>query len=108
MRVWDIPPEDLCNNHLLGEHRELHAVWSVITKNKEGYSNHPETKRWVGKLAALYARHEKEVAEMKNRGFNHFSPLEKELAKGKKEQDLLIDSKKRQRKNLKNKPCFCR
>ena len=35
MRTWDIPPEKLCRQHLLGEHRELHAIWSIITK-KEG------------------------------------------------------------------------
>jgi hypothetical protein len=57
MRIWDIPVEKLCRNHLLGEHRELHAMWVVITQNKKGYSKHPETIRWIGKLRALYLRH---------------------------------------------------
>jgi hypothetical protein len=43
MRIWDISPKRLCRNHLLGEHRELHAVWSVLTKGKKGYARHPET-----------------------------------------------------------------
>lgn len=34
MRVWDIPPNELCNRHLVGEHAEIHAVWSVITGRK--------------------------------------------------------------------------
>ena len=67
MRIWDLPPENLCRKHLLGEHRELHAIWSIITNNKIGYSKHPETIRWKGKLKALYNRHEKQVAEMKKK-----------------------------------------
>jgi hypothetical protein len=46
MRIWDIPPRALCRQHLLGEHRELHAVWAVLTQGKSGYSRHPETLRW--------------------------------------------------------------
>lgn len=44
MRIWDVSPSKLCKNHLLGEHRELHAMWVVITENKKGYSKHPETR----------------------------------------------------------------
>ena len=48
MRIWDVPVGCLCRMHLLGEHRELHAVWNIITLGKRGYSTHPETKRWIG------------------------------------------------------------
>jgi len=58
MRVWDINPEKLCRNHLLGEHREIHGIWSILTKGKKGYANHPETLRWKGRLKALYRRHQ--------------------------------------------------
>ena len=68
MRIWDISPSKLCKNHLLGEHRELHAMWAVITEHKKGYSLHPETLRWNGKLKAMYQRHEKLVDEMKKIG----------------------------------------
>ncbi len=108
MRIWDIPPEKLCRNHLLGEHRELHALWSIILKNKKGYSKHPETLRWKGKLKALYLRHEEQVKEMKKRGYNHNSPLDKNLATGKSTQDVLIDSIETQKKLLKNKKCSCK
>lgn len=90
MRIWDIKPSVLDRQRLLGEHRELHAIWNIITQNKKGYSQHPETKRWVGKLLALYLRHEELVTEMIRRGYNHRSPLDRELAIGQKIQDVLI------------------
>lgn len=108
MRIWDIEPNRLCRNHLLGEHRELHAIWSIIINNKKGYSLHPETIRWNGKLKALYFRHEKLVQEMNLRGFNHNSPLEKKLATGKSQQKVFIDSPERQLEILKKKGCMCK
>jgi hypothetical protein len=107
MRVWDVEPVCLCQNHLLGEHREIHAIWSILTQGKTGYSKHPETKRWEGKLGALYRRHEENVAEMKRRGFNHNSPLDSALATGGKTQDIFVDSIQKQKKILKNKGCNC-
>jgi len=108
MRVWDISPKKLCRNHLLGEHRELHAIWSVIIKGKKGYSNHPETLRWKGKLRALYLRHSKLVKEMKTRGYNHYSSLPSKLAKGISNQRVFIDPYKDQLKILKKKGCDCK
>ena len=108
MRIWDLPPQNLCRQHLLGEHRELHALWSIITQNKKGYSKHPETLRWKGKLKALYLRHELLIKEMKNRGYNHNTPLDKKLATGKDIKDELVDPIEDQIKNLKNKGCFCK
>lgn len=76
MRSWHpIPPICLDRKRLLGEHNELHIMWSVITKNKKGYRSHPETQRWIGHLAALAHRHELIVSEMTERGYNHKSPL---------------------------------
>jgi hypothetical protein len=75
MRVWDIHPGFLNRQSLLGEHREIHAIHTVLTQHKKGYSRHPETLRWRNHLAALWLRHEQVVAEMRVRGFNHFSPL---------------------------------
>lgn len=107
MRVWDIPPKKLCNKHLFGEHRELHAIFSILTKNKKGYRNHPETKRWEGKLKALYERHEKLVKEIKKRGYNHQSPLDKKLATGRSKQDKFVNTKTGQKIILKHKDCDC-
>lgn len=107
MRIWDIQPALLCRKHLLGEHRELHALWTILSQNKKGYRNHPETKRWVGKLAALYERHELLVKEMERRNYNHKSPLEKKLAIGEKEQNIFINSINEQKMILNEKDCEC-
>ena len=107
MRIWDLPPEILCRQHLLGEHRELHGLWNILTLDKKGYREHPETKRWVGRLAALYSRHEALVAEMHRRGYRHNSPLDRDLATGSEIQDMLIDTPEEQFNMLVEKPCLC-
>lgn len=107
MRIWDISPQDLCRKHLLGEHRELHALYTVITQDKKGYSQHPETKRWVGKLKALYNRHEALVKEMESRGYNHASPLEEPMDDC-DIQDVFINTIEEQKELLNNKNCDCR
>lgn len=106
MRIWDIHPSKLCRKHLLGEHRELHALYTIISQDKTGYRNHPETKRWVGKLAALYRRHELLVEEMTRRGYVHQSPLptppnDKQL------QDAFVNTPEEQFQLLKDKDCDC-
>jgi hypothetical protein len=108
VRIWDVEPASLCRSHLLGEHRELHAVWTILTDGKRGYAKHPEVVRWRGKLAALYARHEAQVAEMTNRGYRHASPLDARLAKGATEQDEQLASISEQFALLAAKPCECR
>ena len=108
MRIWDISPKKLCRNHLLGEHRELHAMWNIITENKKGYSRHPETLRWIGKLGAMYARHEALVEEMITRGYSHYSPLDQTMAIGEIKQDVFIDSPYTQIQILKEKGCDCK
>jgi hypothetical protein len=107
MRIWDIEPKHLCRKHLIAEHGELHSLWSVIVNKKKGFGRHPETMRWRGKLKALYLRHGKLVEEMEKRGYNHKSPLDKKQAKGKLLQSVFLQSKKEQKKILKNKPCKC-
>jgi len=108
MRIWDIPVSCLCRRHLLGEHRELHAVWTILTRNKRGYRRHPETLRWEGKLKALYRRHLELVEEMAGRGYRHRSPLDPELATGSGIQDIMIDSIEEQHRILCRKGCDCR
>jgi len=107
MRIWDIPPEKLCRNHLLGEHRELHAVWSILINNKKGYARHPETLRWKGKQKALYLRHEQLVYEMVHQGYCHHSLLEITFAIGDSQQEIFIDSYDEQVRLLRQKKCRC-
>jgi hypothetical protein len=107
LRVWDVDVRALCDRHLLGEHRELHAIWSILTTGRVGYASHPETVRWRGRLAALYTRHDEEVAEMGRRGFRHASPLDRRLATGEATQTRLVDSLEDQRTRLAGKDCGC-
>ncbi len=107
MRIWDIDPKKLCRNHLLGEHRELHALWSILINGKKGYRNHPETKRWVGKEKALFIRHRRLAAEIKSRGYRHQSFLDEKFAFGDSSQNEFINSKTEQKMILKNKKCRC-
>lgn len=75
MRIWDINPGYLNRQSLLGEHRELHGIVSIIRHNKKGYSRHPETLRWMGYGWALKQRHKLLVAEMVLRGYIDKSPV---------------------------------
>lgn len=75
MRVWDIHPGYLNRQSLLGEHRELHGLVSILVSGKKGYSRHPETLRWVGYGWALKQRHKELVCEMNLRGYKDNSPV---------------------------------
>ena len=76
MRIWDLDPGFLSDKSLLGEHRELHGLFSIHINKKKGYARHPETLRWTSALTGLIKRHEILVSEMTLRGFNHQSPLD--------------------------------
>jgi len=108
MRIWDVSPTILCRQHLLGEHRELHALWTILTEHKKGYSQHPETKRWVGKLPALYKRHQELVDEMETRGYSHLTPLNKTLAVGNQTQEEFVHTIEKQLQLLRDKGCECK
>ena len=108
VRIWDVPPHILCRAHLLGEHRELHATWTILTEGKRGYARHPEVVRWQGKLRALFLRHEALVAEMTERGYNHRTPLDEALATGASVQDGFVDGLDAQYLLLQAKGCACK
>ncbi len=75
MRIWDISPGYLNRQSLLGEHRELHGLVSILVKHKKGYSKHPETLRWVGYGWAIKKRHQLIVNEMELRGYKDNTPV---------------------------------
>jgi hypothetical protein len=75
VRVWDLNPGYLNRQSLLGEHRELHAIVSIIKNNKKGYSRHPETLRWIDFGWALGQRHRLLAAEMNLRGYVDRTPV---------------------------------
>lgn len=75
MRVWDVSAGYLNRQSLLAEHRELHGIYAIVAERKKGYSQHPETLRWVGALSGLAWRHAHLAAEMQLRGYVDRSPL---------------------------------
>jgi len=75
VRIWDVASGYLNRQSLLGEHRELHGLYNVVTLGRRGYARHPETLRWVGRIAALGRRHALLVAEMRLRGYVDRTPL---------------------------------
>ena len=75
MRIWDVNPGYLNRQSLLGEHREIHGLFNIVVQGKKGYSRHPETLRWYGKVPLIKERHDLLVSEMTLRGYNHHSPL---------------------------------
>lgn len=79
MRVWDLPAGYLNRGSLLGEHRELHGLRSILVHGKDGYSRHPETVRWVGCLSGLDRRHDLLAAEMRLRGYVDRTPVDPQL-----------------------------
>lgn len=104
MRIWDkIPPENLCRNHLLAEHRETLCIFSVITNNKKGYSNHPEVLRWKNHLPALSNRHRQIQQEASRRGYN-FKDLPLKVSDGSVQVPKAWDD---QIIKLKSKGCEC-
>lgn len=82
MRIWDINPGYLNRQSLLGEHRELHGIVSIILNQNKGYSNHPETRRWIGYGWALKKRHDLLSCEMALRGYTDKSPVKTSSNKG--------------------------
>jgi len=72
-----IPAEQLCDQHLLGVHNELHQETGTIKKHP--YGEAVLTGHWkLGQASTdlINQRHEEVVEEMTERGFNHDSPLD--------------------------------
>ena len=82
MRIWDVPAGYLNRQSLLGEHRELHGIVSIIVNKKKGYAKHPETLRWIGYGWALRKRHQLLASEMALRGFSEKTPVRTRSQKG--------------------------
>jgi len=72
MRMWTADVKYLCDQHLLGEHHEMHMFVGAINRGTsvDGYIR--------GNLldpSRLVARHTELATEMSARGMNHLSPL---------------------------------
>lgn len=71
--MWLVDPRILCRNHLLGEHRELHALVGIIRRGTklDGY-----IEKGLIETDYIECRHMELVVEMTRRGYNHQSPLD--------------------------------
>jgi hypothetical protein len=72
MRMWMVDPRKMCDQHLLGEHVELHMLVGTLLRKKSvaGFV--------ANKLIEVHnvrRRHAELVKEMTRRGMKHRSPL---------------------------------
>ena len=70
--MWGIEPKKLCNQHLLGEHLEMHMFLGCIKKGislKGYYDNKLVCANLIKK------RHDDLAIEMLSRGMKHNSPI---------------------------------
>lgn len=72
MRMWMVDPRKMCDQHLLGEHVELHMLVGSLRRKKTltGF-----LEGGLVELHSIRTRHAELVIEMKSRGFRHASPL---------------------------------
>jgi hypothetical protein len=72
MRQWNVKPELMCNQHLLGEHVEMHMFVGTLNKGKsiKGYID-----TGLVEVHNLRKRHDEIAKEMEKRGFSHNSLL---------------------------------
>ncbi len=114
MRMWMIDPELMCVQHILGEHRELHALLGSLERTKPKYENSEKHRKNLATLAkfglielkSLKERHDKLAGYLEN----HKTPIEKvptlkylpdEVARAE------VDKEKAKR-DLINRPSSCR
>jgi hypothetical protein len=70
--MWMVDPTAMCDQHLLGEHVELHMLAGTLARHRsiDGY-----VVNGLLEPASMQVRHARLVEEMGRRGFNHRSPL---------------------------------
>ena len=73
MRMWNIKPNCMCNQHLLGEHFEIHKA--VGNLRHSGTWANSLTKNGFLEPQNFLKRHDKLAKEMGRRNMNHRSPL---------------------------------
>jgi hypothetical protein len=79
-RMWSLPPTYLCDDHLLGEHSEMHQEAGTLENHDHGLAvvrGHAKLAQF--QLSRCVDRHDELAAELDNRGFDHDSPLDYDL-----------------------------
>jgi len=90
MRMWMVPTQCLCRQHLLGEHSEIHKHRHNFEK---GHSIAGRISPVVTvEPASMEKRHDELVNEMLERGYNHKSPYSQpDLSKYPGIEDVHVD-----------------
>lgn len=72
MRMWNVNPKRMCDQHLLGEHVECHMFVATLNQGKSvrGYLDNG-----LLEVHNLKKRHEELSEEMERRGMKHQSKL---------------------------------
>ena len=72
MRMWMVDPAMMCDQHLLGEHVEIHMLTGTLARHRsiDGF-----IVKGLLEPSSMAERHERLVAEMARRRFTHRSPL---------------------------------
>lgn len=87
-RMWNVNPELLCdpapngNNHLQGEHAEIHKAYGGLINHQYGESIiEGQVEEGNIDTTMMKERHDQLAEEMERRGMNHNSPFEYEYHK---------------------------
>ncbi len=76
-RMWGINPKLMCDQHLLGEHSEMHQEVGTLRNHAHGrkvVEGHAEENQIDTSL--IQERHDDLVEELERRGFEHDSPMD--------------------------------
>lgn len=76
-RMWGLDPALLCDQHLRGEHAEMHQEVGTLRNHPHGEAivrGHAE--KGQVDTSRIQARHDALAEEMTRRGMNHQSPMD--------------------------------
>jgi len=77
VRMWNVEVVKLCDQHLLGEHNEMHMVVGTIRKHPYGEAVvKGHAKKGQLDTSLIKVRHDELAEEMVSRDMNHDTPLE--------------------------------
>lgn len=80
-RLWALPTKYLCDQHLLGEHKEMHQEAGTLVNHPHGKAiMRGHAKLGQFQLSLCESRHDALVTEMECRGMNHDSPFDYDLS----------------------------
>lgn len=71
MRMWLVDPKNLCRNHLLGEHFEIHKFRHMFVKQQDVSTRMSRNQIYPDQMKE---RHDMLAVELVRRGYSHSSP----------------------------------